>query len=170
MQRTIPEAARASSIQQSSPDAWLGFVTITHPNLSVPVRIVSDPVDYLIDGNTFTGIVFDFRILTDNDSAPRGQLTVPNVDRRILRALLEATGRAKVELAVLTSADFDLAVRPRTAIGTPVPIYRFHSYELVDVQADAIQLSATIMLRDYSQEPWPSVSASQSRLPGLFRV
>ena len=69
------------------------------------------------------------------------------------RALIDATGRARVALTVLSSADFSLADVPRQPIGTPEVIYSFAHFELVEVQADVAQLSGRLTPRDYAREP-----------------
>ncbi len=48
-------------------------------------------------------------------------------------------------------------------------IYGFRHFELVDVTVTPIDITGTVMLVDYSQEPYPGKRATQHRCPGLFR-
>lgn len=167
--RPIAPDTRDVLERQTAPDAMLPFITITHPNLSEPIRAVSDVLDYIWGGNTYVGIPFGFQLLNDDEAAPTTQITVQNVDRRLGQALRSLPGRARVRVDILSSADFDLSVVPRTEIATAAPIYAMQHFELIDITVTATEVSGTLMLRDYSQEPWPGVSATQSRCPGLFR-
>lgn len=167
--RVIPAAVQAELEASASADAILAFLTITHRNLSEPIRVVSDVFDYELGGLSFIGLPFDLKVVTDADSAPYTELRMQNIDRRIGQALLGLTERAQLALQVLSSADFDLSVDPRVEIGTAATIYAFADFELVDVDAGATELTGRVMLRDPTQEPWPSVRATQGRCPGLFR-
>lgn len=170
MARTITPEVRADLQAQASPNALLGFLTITHRNLVRPIRVVSDPLDYVVDGDIFIGCPFDFHLLTDEDQPPTTQIRVQNVDRRIGEAIRTVTDRAQIMLEARSTADFDLSVVPRSEIsGGAGVIYGFRHFDLIDVTVTALEITGTVMLRDYSQEPWPGKRAAQSRTPGLFR-
>ena len=167
-QRSIPAAVMADLQNPSGVDALLWFLTLTHENLSEPIRLVSDQFDYVVDGDFYQGVVFGGRALTDTDETPSSELTVPNVDKRIGQSLQQATGRARVEMRVLSSAEFDLTQEPRVAIVAHNTLYRFTQFHLAEVQVTAAEAVARLILADYSQEPWPVVRATADRTPGLF--
>lgn len=167
--RPVSAAARAAIEVPQARDAIIAFATISHPNLIDPIRVVSDVIDYVVEGDLFIGIVFEVKLLNDTDAAPVTELRVPNIDRRIGVALKSLTQRAQVRLDVRSSADFDLSVDPRVAVGDVAPIYSFRHFDLIDVDCNAEALSGRLILRDFAQEPWPGVFATQTALPGLFR-
>ena len=167
--RTIPTATRDELEVATSGAALIAFLTVTHPNLDQPIRVVSDPMDFVWAGVTYSGVVFSWRPLGDGEAAPVSEITLQNVDRRIGQALIETRQRAEVALSILSTADFDLSANPRTELGTPAEVYAFSRFEIDDVEANAVEIRARVMLRDYSQEPWPGIAATQSRLPGAFR-
>ena len=169
MTRSIPAPVRASLEAPSSPDAILAFLTITHVNLAEPIRVVSDVIDYVWNGETFIGMPFDVTPVTDEDGPPATDIRIQNTDRRIGEAIRSTPERAVVRLDVLSSADFDLSQEPRTATGTPATVYAFQYFELVDVSASVLEITARVFLRDFTQEQWPGYSATESRCPGLFR-
>lgn len=169
MTRTVTPTIRADLQAQDSPHALLGFLTITHRNLPEPIRVVSDPVDFVVGGLEFIGCPFEFQLLTDEDEAPTTQLRVQNVDRRIGEALRTVTDRATVMLEARSTADFDLSAIPRAEVGTAAVIYGFRHFDLIDVTVTTLDVTGTLMLRDYTQEPWPGKRATQSRTPGIFR-
>lgn len=167
--RSIPASVEADLERSSSPDALLAFMTITHSAMSEPIRVVSDVFDYVKGGFTYTGIVFGFRILNDQDNLPEAEIRVANVDRRIGQALRASNERANLALEICSSSEFDLSVEPRTEIATAANVYAFQQYELADVNVDAAELRGRVILRDYAQEPWPYVRATHRFCPGLFR-
>jgi hypothetical protein len=169
MTRDIGAAPKAALQAPESVDALLAFLTITHLALPEPIRAVSDVLDYVINGKTFSGLPFEFGILTDNEGPPMTELRVQNVDRRIGLALLGLNDRAKVSLEIRSSADFDLSVDPRVEIPGGAPLYQFVEFDLIDVTVTAADITGRVMLRDFSQEPWPGRRCTQSRSPGLFR-
>lgn len=169
MSRDLTPAVKAAIEAPESVDALLAFLVVSHPVLPQPIRVVSDVLDYLVDGNLFTGMPFEFSLLSDGEGPAQTQLKVQNVDRRIGRAVLAINDRAQVTMEIRTSADFDLSEVPRVALPGGAPIYAFTNFELVDVTCTLTELTGRVMLRDYAQEPWPGLRCTQSRLPGLFR-
>jgi hypothetical protein len=168
MSRPGAVAQRELLESESSPHAILAFLTIDHPGLAEPIRLVSDVMNYVVGGLTFVGIPFDMKALTDTETSPRTQIVVPNLDRRIGQAVRESAVRPKVRMDVRTSADFDLTVDPRVEIASTTPIYAFRDFEIVSVDCDVAQLTADVELADYSTEPFPGLRATQDRFPGLF--
>lgn len=153
----------------SSPHALLSFIRISHSSLTEDIRIVNDVLNFVRGGEEWTAISdLDPRLVSDSDGIPRTVLSVPNVDRRIGEALLATSERARVSVEVLSSEDFDLSVDPRQEVGTAAVYHSYLDFELLDASVDDLQVEATIILRDYSQEPWPFVRATEDRLPGLF--
>lgn len=169
MSRAVSTAVRQSLETSDSPDALLAFLTLTHGNLSDAIRVVSDVMDYVVGGQTFIGMPFGYRLLSDGDSGGKTQLVVQAIDRRITTALLASTERAKVRLELRSSADFNLSVSPRTETAANAPIYAFAGFDLVNVQGDALQITGDVELTDFTTEPWPRYRATQDMLPGLFR-
>lgn len=169
MIRDIDAEVRAGLEAADSSNALLAFLTVTHPLLPNPIRVVSDVIDYVVGGQTFTGLPFGFEPLTDGEGAPMTELRIQNVDARIGRALLGLNDRAQISLEIRSSADFDLSQDPRVEIPGGSVIYAFAGFDLVDVTVTVAEVTGRVMLRDYSQEPWPGLRCTQSRMPGLFR-
>ncbi len=167
--RDLAAADRSALEAPETPHALLAFLTITHPGLNDPIRVVSDVMDYTVDGQTFIGMPFDYRLLSDTESAPQTQIRMQNVDRRIGLALRQIKERASLRLEIRSSADFDLSQDPRVEVASGAPVYAFDQYELVDVAVDAAEITGRVVLRDYAQEAWPGLRATQSRCPALFR-
>lgn len=168
MTRSIPASAQQDIERQSAEHAYLAFLTIDHSSLSEPIRIVSDVIDYVVGGDSYIAAPFGFRLLTDNESQPSGELVMQNVDRRIGETLRTLTGQAEATLTIYSDSDFDLSVEPRVEIGTASKIYTMQYYQIRSVTVSVDQVTASVSLTDYTQEPWPRLSAVQVAFPGLY--
>ncbi|MBS8228404.1 DUF1833 family protein [Vannielia litorea] len=167
--RDIPEAVLARMEAADSPDALLCFLTISHPSLATPLRLVNDVVDYDRDGALFTGLPFEFTPLSEDERAGQGELTVQNISREIGLAIDGLDARPQVAVEICSSADFDLTVEPREELTTPASIYAFAGFEITEVEVTAIEARARIALRDIDGEPWPYIRATEARCPGHFK-
>ena len=169
IERTVPAGVRREIDREESAEQLLAFLTITHPFLSTPIRVVSDPVDFVLGGNTFDGFEFNIQILTDNDNSPFAQLSIQNVDRRIGEVLRGMDNPANLLLQVIAGSEFNLTVDPRTEIATAAVTYSADQLHLIGVDGDVLFITGRLMVRDYSKEIWPGVMATQDRFPGLYR-
>lgn len=167
--REVTEAQRRALQAQASAVVLLAFVQIEHPSLTEDLFLVADAMDYQRDGHLWQGVLFRVDLPSDTDGPPEASITVPNTDRRIGQVLRTMTDRAFVTLEVCSSADFDVTVDPRVPLGVVTPLYPPIRFELVDVQCSLSELTGRLMVRDFAQEPFPSIFATQSKVPGLFR-
>ena len=168
-ERVIPPGVRRDLESLDNPHVLLAFMTISHPNLAEDVRLVSDAFNYEWNGEIWQGLVFGFGIVTDNEGFPRTEITLSNVDRRISQILRNTQERARLSLQVISSSEFQKRFNPRIPWRDPPVVYEYNHFEVVNAKVNAVEATARLMIRDYSQEPWPSQRATQDRLPGLFR-
>ncbi len=169
MPRIVSTEFRRAAEARESGDVFLEFIRISHDALSDDIRCVNDIVDFMYAGELYAGCPFSLSLLTDTDQPPRAKITVQNVDRRIGEAIQAIDDAPNLEILVMSSADFDLSVKPRTPIGTPTVEYAARFLRLENVEVDAMTVSADIASWDFTQEPWPAIRATKGRLPGLFR-
>jgi len=147
----------------------IAFLTITNDALPTPIRVASDPTDFIVDGETFVGIPFDVSIVSDGEDAPTAELRIQNITREIGDAVQSATGRIGVKVDIRSTMGFDLSVIPRIVSGAGSGfVMGFDHFELIDVQVNDVEVRGTLMLRDYSQEPWPSGRTTKARCPALW--
>ena len=166
---TIDAGVRREIDREESQQIYLTFLTISHPSLARPERVVADPVDFILDSETFTGFQFSLPILTDTDRPPVAQLKIQNVSQVIGEVLRQIDQPATLKIELIPATEFDLTVDPRTEIGTASRTYTADHLTLVGVEANAMFITGRLQSRDYSQEPWPGVMANQASFPGLFR-
>ena len=169
MPRAISASLRDLLQRQESGEAVLFFITLDHADLAEPIRVVSDGVDYEWQGETWTGFPFDIELLTDGESAPRAQLTIQNVDRRIGDTVRDLSGQIAMRMDIVAASEFDQSATPRTPIGTPPIEYTAAHLVLSNVSVDVLQVTADIVSYDYSQDAYPARRATQDRYPALYR-
>lgn len=167
--RDVPLSVRREFEKQESGHVPLIFLTITHPQVQDAIRVVSDIKDYVFGGLTYVGFPFDILLPSDSDGPPTATLSIQNVDRVIGDTLRQVSDPARMSIVIVSSADFDLAVDPRTEIGTAPEMFRYDHGFLVDVEVDVLQVTGTIRGWDYRSELWPGLRATQDMCPGLFR-
>jgi hypothetical protein len=172
MTRNVTSAFRRTAESSFSDEVDLCFLTISHPTLSDPIRVVWDTKDFVYGGNTFTGFPFDLEILSDDEQPPQARLVIQNVDPRIGDTIRALTSPPRLKIELLSSNDFDLTVDPRTEIGgSPgtIVVYSADRLFLTNVTVDVMAVSGTIVGWDYLQRVWPGPRAMQSSFAGLFR-
>ena len=168
MNRDLTPAVRAALNAEASGDVTLTFAEVEHPLLSAPLRVVTDVLPYIWNSVEWSPVMFEFEAVNDDDRPPEARINLPAIDNKIARALIGLPDRARISIYVLTSADFDLTQEPRVTVRTPVPIMQFLNFDLMDVSGTAREASGRLLLRDYTQEPYPGLRATESRTPGLF--
>lgn len=174
IERTIPDGVTREINRQDSPEFYLVFLTIQHRVLVDPIRVVSDTKSFVLKdaastARTYLPYKFGIQLLSDSENMPTAKLTIQNVDRRIGKAIQEATEPAKLMIEVVAGSEFDLTVDPRVEVSTAERIYVAENLTLFDVEANPLQLTGTLRSWDYTQEIWPGTRATQDRFPGLFR-
>jgi len=155
--------------RQSSQEAVLAFVTISHEDITDPIRVVTDTKDFVYDGYTWTGFWFDIQILSDNERPPETRIRVANVDRKVGSALKAIVSPARFKIELLPLSDFDTTVEPRTLISSANVAYTADHLYLIDIESDDLEVTGRIVSWNYVQELWPGVRATQARCPGLYR-
>lgn len=172
MKRDIPAAVLRELNRQESGECYLVFLTIYQAQLASPIRVVSDPRNFLLDNKTYIGFMFDIQLLSDSEGESFAQLSIQNVDKRIGDGVLRARIPPRITIEVIAGSEFDLDSNPCQEIGGPgnaTRIYKAPYLFLTEVECDALQLSARIVSFDYTQELWPGLIATRDRFPGLFR-
>jgi hypothetical protein len=170
MARSIPIASRRQFEDVSSDDACLLFVKISHHDLVDPIRLVLDNADFVMDGETWNRSYFELELLTDDDKPPKAQFRFPNVDRQPINMLANVVDAPTVEFQLIPASYFDLTVEPRTVLPdvTVEPVYSAAALFLNDTSTTDVDVSGSLRGYDLRQESWPSLRATQDRLPGVF--
>jgi hypothetical protein len=147
------------------------LVTVTHADFATTYRFNSDNSNFIYGGNTYLGVSLGIGALSDDDRPPRGVIQMVNVNQVVGVEMLGISTPASVSLVVVSSANFAApdASNNRTEIGTAPILYQATNLLLRNVRGDAMFVEGDIEAIDVTSQPWPAVSATQARLPGLFR-
>lgn len=144
------------------------LATVSHPDFAATRRFNSDNVDYVYGGNTYLGVSLGIGLLTDDDRPPRGTIRMVNVNQLVGLEMLGISTPAALALIVVNSVNFTSA-DPRASIGSPPKLYEATNLILRNVRGDAMFVEADIESIDVTSQPWPYITATKARTPGLFR-
>ena len=169
MARAISGAFLRQLLRQESGDAAIWFLTIEHDDLTAPIRIVCDGVNYAFNDFEWIGFRFDINLLTDDESSPKCQIQLQNADRRIGDALKALTSTVRICIDIVAASEFDQTVVPRVALGDAPFEYTANHLRLANVSVDAMMITGDVISRDYSQDSFPARLATQDKFPGLYR-
>lgn len=156
-----------------SDDPLILLVTLTHPSLSEPVRVSSDPTKFLqldpetqepiygtiSNGETFYAYPFEF-VLPDqpegSDSSVKASFRVDNVTRQYTAIIRDLQSAPALELYFCFASD------PDTIVETLPPLL------VTDISYDVKTIHCDLSAKDFRMEPFPAVQFYPSRFPGLF--
>jgi hypothetical protein len=157
MPRQMSTAYWSGSTLATSDEDFLVLLDITHESIE-PIYVVSDVLDVVSNGITYTGFPFEWVMPQEDDEIPRGKLRIQNVDKRIGLALHSLRTPPYIKVQVVLKSDPDEALLN----------YRF--LRLTNVSVDAVAVEGDVGITDFTSIPWPRTRAVKRLLPGLFKV
>src|SRR5262245_21635417 len=92
---------RRGAEASSTGEVFVIFATITHPDLVNPITVNDDIEDYVYRGRTFLGCAFTLSLVTDDDSPPRAQAAIQNVDQEIGEAITSLASPPTIKIEIL---------------------------------------------------------------------
>lgn len=147
----------SSAFAQETADVWLVLLTIDHPDLSAPIRVVNNKTDITSGGDLFVGFPFDIELPSDaEEEPPQAKLTIDNVSREIGQALRIITSPATVLMELILASDPD-------TIEVSWP-----GFILDNTKWDALSVSGRLSTENFTAEPYPAGTFSPAGFPGLF--
>ncbi len=158
MARSLSAALKREMMAAESGTAAVLLLTISHPNLPVPIRVNNSGQDVTSRGDLYQAFPFDITFpRSSEDAPPTVQLDICATDRSIIEAVRELSGpRATIALELVHSPDVNTV-----EIG---PL----SFDLLDVSYDALMVSGTIGYEDLLNEPFPKDIFGPTTTPGIF--
>lgn len=151
------QALKTLLYQEEMDEAIIVLLTISHDDLTNPIRVCSDNVDVESNGNTFIAFPFEIELPQNaGDEAPRAKLQIDNVDRSIITIIRSITTKPTVTIEIVRSGDLD------TIENT------FPDFSLQDVTYDALTVSGILTLEEFLYEPYPADIFDPARFPGGF--
>lgn len=156
MARTLSSRAIASGNAQQTDEVWLVLLTISHPELPEPIRVVNNNENVTSRGNEFIAFPFDIQLPGEDPDLPaKARLRIDNVDRRVVNTIRSITSPPSVTLEVV------LASAPNT-----VEI-SFEGLVMREVEYDVSAVTGDLVFESIFTEPI-TYTMTPSRFPGLF--
>lgn len=154
---TLSATAMAEAFNEHSSSAWYMLLTISHPDLATPLRLVNSRSDLISNGHTFTWFPFTV-VLPDDDgeNSPRAKLKIDNVSREIYRTIWALDPAPYIQIDVVVSDD-------------PNQIeYTAGNMRLVNVTVDELFITGELAPDISVLDPFPGDSFSPGKFPALF--
>lgn len=182
MPRLLTLAQRNAIEDPHGTEVWLTFVRITHPDLALPERYVTEGdravsmqggaiINYNLAGELYDGYPFGFEWVSDDDRIPRAKITAPDVSGDFGRRLRPLRSPPSLEMWIYPLSDWDLTTldsnNARSPVGTPGALLHVRRLRLRQLGGDFV-FEARLTPPDPTSEPWPFIRATLDRVPGLF--
>lgn len=145
------------------------LLTITHPGLSAPIRVSSDPTQRISETasdviygtrsreNDFIFFPFSLTLPTEEDDGPQNmRITLDNVTREYISILRTISGPPSVLTEIVLSESPDLVEAS------------WPEFLLTEVKYDALTIEGTLALETLTREPFPALSFTPNAFPALF--
>lgn len=163
---------RRWAIQSEGDEVAVLLLEITHASLTDPIRVSSDPTEFIMlheetqepiygtrsNGDVYYTLPFAFVFpdQPEGNTTPKATLRVDNVNRQYVRVLrdTEITPICRIRLVFASSPDVF-----REEIGP---------YRLGSVTYNVTAIEGTLMPDDPRSEPVPALNFLPSSFPGLF--
>lgn len=157
MSRPVSLAARRALYAPETGEVFLILLTLSHPTLGTPLRLVNDSGAVTSCGETFVAYPFDLTLPEDDEGRPpRARLSIDNIDRQIVATVRNLTSSPSVLIEIVRAADPDTVEA------------RFADFRFVNISYDSQVVEGDLTLEDFTAEPFPAGSFSPALFPGIF--
>lgn len=160
MARSLSSTIIAAANAQQTGQVVLALLEIAHPALTT-LRLVNNTEDVTSNGNSYEAFPFSVTLPADAaDASPVAQVIVSNIDRQVVQAARTVAGSS----AGLASASLFLV-----AYAAPdTVLLALDDYRVQNLRYTAEALSFDMTLEQFQQEPYPAMTFTPGRFPGMF--
>ena len=157
MSRDTSLLLKEAVASQETGEVFLLLLTINHNTLSEPIRLVSDTKDVVSRGNTYIAYPMGIILPDDTDSGgPQVSIVIDNVDRSIIQTVRTLTTPPSVSIEVVLASTPDVVEAA------------FYNFIFRNITANALTVSGTLSIDNFSGEPFPGDTLTPGKFPGLF--
>lgn len=157
MPRPTSENFRRMAFSQQTDEATLVLITIDHGDLPDPVRLSSDTVDTISNGETFLAFQFKVDLPDDpHEGITQGKFMIENIDRGLIEGIRSVTTAPTMQIDIILASDPDVLEAS------------FPGFEMTNVNYNVMTLTANISIESFMTEPWPGDSFLPSKFPAIF--
>lgn len=145
-------------VSQNTDQVFLFLLTLNHPELSAPIRVVNNTEDLVSNGHNYTAFPFNLVLPQDDgDTLPQVIITLSNVTLEFIDEIRSLTGALDVTLQVV------LASSPNYV---EMSIEGMKTYT---INYDAQTIQAVCQVEDVLNMSFPNELYLPSNFPGLFK-
>ena len=153
----IDNLARSAMNAQDTGEVFLTLLTLTHPNIPVPLCFVNDLSSVVSNSVTYTAFPFDLPFPEiGTDTLPTLTLTIDNIDQSIWASLKNITTPIDVSIAWI------LKSHPNNIEGGPLFL------RMTNTEITTTTITGTLNFEDLLNEPFPFDTYLPASAPGLF--
>lgn len=157
MSTTLTETQRGELHAPQCATVWLHLVTITHDDLVAPIRLVDDRADIVSRSNTYTAWPFEIELPgEDPESFPGATLSLCVVDRTVLSQIRALSSAPAVTVEVIRQS------APDTVVVGPF------SFDVASAQVSELGVTLALAHEPILNEPYPGLTYTPNRFPGMF--
>jgi len=157
MSRTVSSTFKSAVFGQQTDEAFILLIEIDHADLSEPIRVSSDGVDTVSNGNTFVAYPFEISLPSNPETGvSQARLTIDNVSQTIITSIRNISDPPTATLQIVLASDPDTVE------------VEFSGFELRNVQYDVFTITGDLSIESFMSEPYPGGSFLPSTFPGLF--
>ncbi|HXT31382.1 MAG TPA: DUF1833 family protein [Vicinamibacterales bacterium] len=156
--KSLSAPMTAAVAAQETGDEPLIALTITHPSLPGPIRLIDAPGDVVKNGNTYSWWPLRVTLPTESrDEMPSVSMELCSVDRAVSDAVLALSGDApQVQYEVVLKSTPDVTERG--------PLY----FDLRNIDGDVGLLRGALSMPGILDEPSPGGRMTPATHPALF--
>lgn len=153
---TLSSIGIAEVSAQETGTAWLVLLTIDHDDLPNPIRVTSDGVATVSNGNTFSPYPFLVTLPDDTEGrAPQAQLQIDNTTQEIIAALRALVSPPSLMIQIVRASAPNVVEREWVGLQ-----WRASSYDIG-------MITGTLGIEDLAMEEFPYYTFD-GRWPGLW--
>lgn len=155
--RTLSTAFLDAVMKNNTDEAFLLLITISHPALGDPIRVVANNQNIVSRGWTYVGLPVEAELPGDeDDSPPVATLKIDNINQDVVKKARTIRTRADVTLEIVLEFDPDY-------VEVELP-----TFQLVKVDYDELWVNGELQVDDLASEPYPYATFSPAKFKGLF--
>ena len=153
----ISSGARQDLFDQETGEAFIILLTLSHVDLSIPIRVCNNGVNIISNGDTYFALPFEISLPSDEGGdIPRAVVRIDNVNRAMVIAIRSISTSPTVQMDIIrASAPNVLEVS-------------FPDFIFTGISYDAFTISGDLTLENFLLEPYPAGVFDPSRFPGGF--
>ena len=157
MSRTFSDTFKSAMFGQQTDEVVLVLLTLDHDDLASPIRVTSDGVDSISNGETFLAYPFQINLPEQGEDGPSvGKLTIDNVNQSIAQAVRSISTPPDLTIQIVLASDPDTVEVELT------------NYEFTDIVITAETVVGNISRKVFYNEPYPCYYFIPSQFPGMF--